>query len=434
MKKLIGWILLILFSMGILFFISKNNKEYSIVCNDKAINVELKYKGLENSIDFTKDEKGNFYIAFKNKLVVIEQNGKSYILHEDSNLEIYNVEYFNNTIYIASKDKVLLFNLFNKEITECIQNIPNYGDYKNTLLKIKGDYLFVTVGSATNSGVVGPDNTWTEQYPDHHDISPKKITLRGNNFGPSNNGAYVAKDIANIKNQIIEGNNIGNSTVIIYNLKSKAYETFAWGIRNIKGMDFSSEGKIYATVGGIEERGLRPIYNDTDYIYEIKKGIWHGFPDYSGGDPVTSPRFSDDNGNVPEFIMEKHPSNNPPSPSYQHSDISTLGPLCIDSKAVLKNKDKMYFYDKKNNKILSLSNKEKAKEFISLGDKSNIAAIKIIDDEMLMLENKEGVLYSLTSKEPSIENNIKNKVYLSLLVVVITLIVSIIILNMKNYK
>ena len=38
---------------------------------------------------------------------------------------------------------------------------------------------------------------------------------------------------------------------------------------------------------------VRGIKNDRDYIYEINGDRWYGWPDYSGGDPITSPRFTD---------------------------------------------------------------------------------------------------------------------------------------------
>jgi hypothetical protein len=432
MKKAIGWIVLILFSISIIFFTNKTNKQYNITCNDKDVKVELKYKGLENAVDFSKDEENNYYIAFKDKIVVIEENGKSYILLQNNEFNIGSLDYFNNNLYIATKDKVIAYNIKSKEQIECVSNIPNYGDYDKTLIKVRGEYLFITVGAATNSGIVGEDNMWLKDYPNHHDFTPKKITLQGINFGPSNTGAFVPNNTPNFKGQTIEGNKIGNSIVIIYNINTKAYETFAWGIRNINGLDFSSEGKLYAVVGGMENRGLRPVLNDSDYIYEIKKGIWHGFPDFSGGDPITSPRFADEKGNTNSFLLEKHPTNNPPAPIYQHDDASTLGTLCIDSEGTLGNKDKIYFYDKNNNKILSYTIKEVANNFIDLGEKSNIASMKMGNNQLIVLENNEGILYSVSFKNEDNTNYMRNNLYISLLVMTVTLIVSIMLLLFKK--
>lgn len=435
MKKLIGWIVIIIFSITTVFLVGKNNNQYSISCTDKKIEVQLKYKGLENSVDFTKDNEDSYYIAFKDKIVIIEKNGKSYVVIEDNNFNIWSIEYFNNKLYIATNDKVISYDLKSKQIDTCIENIPNYGDFPRMLMKIKGEYLFVTVGSATNSGVVGPDNSWISSYPNHHDYTSKKITLKGLSFGENNNGAFVPNGIQNIKGQIIEGNSIGNSTILIYNLTTKAYETFAWGIRNINGLDFSSEGKIYATVGGMENRGLRPVINDSDYIYEVKKGVWHGFPDFTGGDPINSPRFGDQQGKVNDFLLEKHPGSNPPAPIYQHNEVTSLGAFCIDAKGALANKDTMFFYDKICNEILSLNMKERPKSLVQLGSKSSIANMKMVDDKLVILENNAGILYTMKLNENKDSAYMKNNLYISLLVVTLTSIVSIILLLLRRkYK
>lgn len=432
MKKFIGWIIIILCSLVLLFFISKNNNEYSINCNDKDIRVKLKYKGLENSVDFSKDENNNYYVAFKDKIVVIEEDGVSYVLLDDKSYDISSIDFFKDNLYIATGDKVVELNIKSKNITECIKDIPNYGDYNKVLVRVKGEYLFVTIGSATNSGVVGPDNKWVSDYPNHHDITPRKIILKGGNFGLSNNGAFVANNTSNIKGQIMEGSKVGNSTLLIYNINTKAYETFAWGIRNINGFDFSSDGKIYATVGGMENRGYRPIYNDSDYIFEIKKNNWYGFPDFSGGDPVTSPRFSDDKSEPIDFLMEKHPTNNPSGPVYQHNEVSTLGSLCIDTSGDFKIKDAIYFYDKKNNNILDMPFKGKPKVFVNFGDKTKIMSMKIIDGELLILESNQGEIYSLSSKNSNESKYLKNNLYISLLTFTVTLIISIVALFLKK--
>lgn len=75
----------------------------------------------------------------------------------------------------------------------------------------------------------------------------------------------------------------GNASLIKLTLSNNNIETFAWGLRNINGMNVNSEGKIFAVVGGMEDRGLRPVKGDYDYIYEIQEGKWYGWPDYSGG-------------------------------------------------------------------------------------------------------------------------------------------------------
>jgi glucose/arabinose dehydrogenase len=42
---------------------------------------------------------------------------------------------------------------------------------------------------------------------------------------------------------------------------------------------------------GFEERGSRPMVNDSDYLYLVSKDRWYGWPDYSGGRSVTAEAF-----------------------------------------------------------------------------------------------------------------------------------------------
>ena len=264
----------------------------------------------------------------------------------------------------------------------------------SSLIRINGDYLFVTIGAATNSGVVGLDNTWIDDYPQNHDISPKSITIKGINFGEENTGAFVPYKTRNIKGQIITEHMIGNSSIIIYNLKTGAQGKFAWGIRNMKGIDFNSEGKILVTVGGMEDRGLRPVKGDSDYIYGIKKNTWYGFPDYTGGDPISSPKFKGINNNTIPFILDQHPTTNPPAPIYQHRAVDSLVSLAVDKKGVLRDKDCIYFYEKNDNSIYSLNKINALKEKINFGSGAYISSMKFFD-KLIVLDSKSGYLISI---------------------------------------
>jgi glucose/arabinose dehydrogenase len=48
-------------------------------------------------------------------------------------------------------------------------------------------------------------------------------------------------------------------------------------------------------------------------MYRIDKGTWYGWPDYSGGIPVTDPRFRPDGKPAAQFLLANHP-NTPPKP------------------------------------------------------------------------------------------------------------------------
>ncbi len=166
-------------------------------------------------------------------------------------------------------------------------------------------------------------------------------------------GAFVPQGASNEDNEVIKGESIGNSSLLIYNSNTKAIETYAWGIRNIEGLDITLDGRIFATIGGYENRGLRPVENDSDYIYELKKGYWYGFPDFSGGDPLDSPRFQGESNIKNSPLLKKHPMS-PPAPTYQHNDLNSLKWIAIDDTGKINGQNtlQLYFYDSNKNNIM----------------------------------------------------------------------------------
>lgn len=394
--------------------------EQHINIKDNKLNYNILYKGLFSAKAFVIDKNNNYYIAYKDKVQFIDINGKSYDLFVDKNLNINSLEYYEDKLFFASNNKIICYDINKKEQKVIINDLPNYGDYKESLIKILGGELYVTIGSATNSGVVGPDNKWLSENPFYFDLTPRNISLRGNIYGNEKTGAFVPYKTRNLKGQIIPSHFPGNGIVFTYNIKSGNMENFAWGIRNIKGMDFNSEGKLLASVGGIENRGLRPLAGDVDYLYEIKKGLWYGWPDYSGGDPVSSPRFKSENRNKTEFLLDNHPSSNPPAPIYQHKSLSTLGALAIDTKAEVGDKDCIYFYDIKDNMLYMLTKGNILNEKAKFNIVSNISCIRIANNSILMLDSKEGILYSLHDNDyRNISKIDKNMMYYFIIIILI---------------
>lgn len=373
------------------------NKDYKIDIKATGKESSIILKGLKDSKDFAWDDMGGFYIAFSNRIQYVDNNGLSYDIINDNNLNIYSIEYYMNNIYYSSNNGIYLYNIKQKSTEKLIDNIPNYGDYKDVKIKIKNHMLYASIGSATNSGVVGKDNLWLGNNPFIYDMSPQSITLKGKNFGVNKTGAFTPYNTSNIKGQIVSGHFPGNSSIIIYNLKTKAAETYAYGIRNIKGMDFNSQGKLVATVGGMENRGLRPIIGDSDYIFYIEQGKWYGFPDYSGGDPIDSPRFSGKGNQKVNFILDKHPTTNPSAPIYQSKWVSSLTDVAVDKTGAIGMKDSIYFYDTKENSIYFFNKDSAGKVFTSFKNKANIVSMKFYDNKLTLLDSEDGILVSIAN-------------------------------------
>ena len=74
--------------------------------------------------------------------------------------------------------------------TPLIEHLPSMGDHHTNGPAVGSDgFVYFGIGTATNAGVVGPDDYefgWLKQHPDFHDIPARDIKLAGINY-PSNN-------------------------------------------------------------------------------------------------------------------------------------------------------------------------------------------------------------------------------------------------------
>ncbi len=414
----------IIFTICIVLFKQFYYIDYNINAKSEEIKNKIIFRGLKDAVDFIVDEKNNYYIAYKDKIQFIDTEGKSYNIFNNKNMNITSMEYKDGKLYFASKTNVFCYDLHKKELKDIIKDIPNFGDYNESLLKINGDYLYVTIGSATNSGVVGLDNKWIKANPFSHDLSPYKITLKGINFEQGKTGAFVGYSTKNIEGQIIPGHYPGNASIIMYNMETGASATFAWGIRNIKGLDFDSRGRMIVTVGGMEDRGLRPVKGDADYIYVVKPKTWYGWPDYSGGDPINSPKFKDNNNKTVKFILENHPTTNPSAPLYIHKNLSSMQSLAVDKKGDFEELDCIYFYDSKDKIMYSLNNKGILNEKIKFNDNSKIISIKYSKSQILILDSQSGNLYNVETNN-TLQNTFQNKpIIYFFIITIISIIIS----------
>lgn len=406
MKRIVKYVIIFLCIMILTLLVKINciSDSKDIIVYDKNIQWDIVQKGLNGAVDFTEDDKNNLYVAYNNRIDIISKNGSSYTLVKVDNINISSIEYYKNKLYYCGNTRLYCYDLNNKNNTELLGSIPNYGDYNKSIIKIYNDYLFLSIGSVTNSGVVGEDNRWLKDFSFYYDLSPREIVLKGINFN-NKTGAFVPYNSKSVQGQVISSHFPGNSSLVSYNLKTGDAETYAWGIRNFQGLDMDSSGKIFSVVTGMENRGLRPVIGDNDYIFEIKRDVWYGFPDFSGGDPITSPKFKDNTGKGLSFIMAIHPSNNPPSPIYQSASVSSLKGLCIDRFNVLGVKDAKYFYDKSENKIISLNKQGTINDKVNLKS-SQLVNMKFDHNKMIILCSN-GIMYKFTSgNNISLYNNI----------------------------
>jgi glucose/arabinose dehydrogenase len=167
--------------------------------------------------------------------------------------------------------------------------------------------MYVSVGPAGNSAVVGPDIApWVMKSPDLHTTPCQDIVLTGRNFQSKDfrpnssqdmvlTGAYVPYGTATEPGQTIEGNTKCGGSILTFdpNDAEGSLEVHAWGFRNLIGLAWNeATGEMYAAENGYDIRGSRPVKDEIDATLRIQQGMWYGIPDFSAGrEPLTSEKF-----------------------------------------------------------------------------------------------------------------------------------------------
>jgi len=212
-----------------------------------------------------------------------------------------------------------------------IKNLPSAGDHSNNTIEFAPNGRgYISLGSATNSGVVGSDNVfkWVEDAPGFRDMAPVDITFAPNGFtalvptplDPDKNAvtaAYSAFDSGKKTSEYVvaaatpknpqDGVIAGVGSVYSFDPSAADVEGSlkleCWGLRNAFGLAFdaSDASRLFISNNGADIRGQagnpndplnpatyvvqgnRPISNDYDEMFEITIGgsvEFFGWPDY----------------------------------------------------------------------------------------------------------------------------------------------------------
>lgn len=209
-----------------------------------------------------------------------------------------------------------------------IDSLPSLGDHHTNGVVVGPDgYLYFGQGTATNSAVVGPDNFdfgWLARYPDFHDIPCADLTLTGRNFSSENvlaaaeprkviTGAFSPYGQPTQAGQVIPGQLPCSGAVLRLPLAGGALELVAWGFRNPYGLAFDPAGRLFVADNGFDVRGSRPVWGAADFLWAVEPGTWYGWPDFSGGLPLSHPTFDVPGAADPQPLLAHYP-NEPPQP------------------------------------------------------------------------------------------------------------------------
>lgn len=210
-----------------------------------------------------------------------------------------------------------------------IDGLPTGGDHGGGLPVFGPDgMLYVGVGAATNSGIVGPENFargGLAAAPTHHDVPCEDIVLRGQNFTSRNplsgdreevtTGAFVPFGTVTSPGQVVTGRFPCSGAVLRLDPSGGEPRLVAWGLRNPFGLAFDDAGRLFAVDAGYDVRGQRPIFGAADVLWEIRPGTWYGWPDYSAGLPVSQNRFAAPRDPVLPRLLAREPGPLPSAPT-----------------------------------------------------------------------------------------------------------------------
>jgi glucose/arabinose dehydrogenase len=263
------------------------------------------------------------------KVTRIESDGKRTVLAQGDQLDrpLTAVASHDGVTYVVAAGTVLTLS-DDGQLKPIITGLPGLGDHQADQLVVKDDRLYLSIGTMTNSGVVGPDNAvfgWLKE-PDRrdlHDVPCDDVTLADVSFesddplggkGPARTSAYSAFGTAQHGGTVIPGNPKCNGAILSANLDGTDLRVEAWGFRNPYGLEIGPDGALYTAMHGFDARGSRPIENAWDCFYRVEPGAWYGWPDFACDVPVTDPQFKPPGGPQPQFVLASHPTEHPPAP------------------------------------------------------------------------------------------------------------------------
>lgn len=358
MKKIIIFIFVYI-GIGIIafsLFKVSNKYELKIIRNNMESTVVL--KGCNDARAMVIDEKEGIYIGYKDYIKVIDIDGKERQIYKEQGDDIEDLVYKDSNIYFITNDSIKRLSTVNG-ISETLRiGIPKGGNNIKRKLLVKEESILLSIGAISNSG---------------------------------------KKDDGSLELIPMGKEELGNAAIYQIYIKDNKMRLYATGIRGITGMDLNSRGEVIGIFSGMKNEGNRPINRDKDYIYKIEKDRTYGWPDYSGGDPINSPRFKGEELVKP--LIEKVPLKIVAAPMFQSEHLDSLREMSIDKEGKILPEDSILFWNRERQRICSLGKENILYDILVLNKESEIEDIIRSKNGFYILDGGLGCIYELRPKE-----------------------------------
>jgi len=419
MRKFLKYSIIAILIVTAAFSVFKISNKYSTSILTGDIDCTIISKGLEGSRAIAVDDNKNIYIAYSDGLKAIDSEGKEKNLFKNKGLNIEDIVYYENKIIYISGDKLEEYSLEHASVKTLCSGIPKSGNEIERKLLLKNDIIYLSIGATTNSGI---------SQGKEFDLSPIDITLTGVNY--EGTGGFKENGIANEIGEKISKVPFGNGAVYYIDMKNNMVSLYSSGIRGITGFDFNSKNEIMAIFSGMKNEDLRPVNRDKDYIYKVEMSKWYGWPDYSGGDPISSPRFK--GKEIIQPLIKNPPRKVIEGPIYQHKNLDTLKELAIDKEGAILKTDSLLFWDKEEAMICALSPEKVYVKILKVKDSSQIEDVIFNKDEFLILDSTLGCIYSICQKQGMLGFKLPIEIWIFVLVLTGTLLSIVVLKLTKN--
>jgi glucose/arabinose dehydrogenase len=264
------------------------------------------------------------------RLLRVEEGGRLSVLAEAPGQGPWNgVAFHDGSFFVAEGSQLaggsILRIVPGRAPQPIIAGLPSFGDHHTNGPAVGLDgWIYFGQGTATNSGVVGPDSAdfgWLGRFPSFHDTPCEDVRLAGRNFRSDNllgpgeavTGAYVPFGTATAPGQVVRGQVPCTGAVLRVRPTGGRPELVAWGLRNPFGLAFAPDGTLYLTDNAYDDRGSRPVWGAADHLWRIEPGRWYGWPDHDGAAAFDGERNRPPGGPAPEPVLAGRPGV-PPDP------------------------------------------------------------------------------------------------------------------------